>query len=73
MSGRRTVLGLLVALSMITYLDRVCIAIAGPRMQADLGIGPEQWGWVLAAFVFTYGVFEIPSAPWATASASERS
>jgi MFS transporter, ACS family, glucarate transporter len=61
MSDRQTVLGLLVALSMITYLDRVCIAIAGPRMQADLGIGPERWGWVLGAFVFTYGLFEIPS------------
>ena len=61
MSDRQTVLCLLVALSMITYLDRVCIAIAGPRMQADLGISPEHWGWVLGAFVFTYGIFEIPS------------
>ena len=46
---------------MITYLDRVCIAIAGPRMQAELGISPERWGWVLGAFVLTYGIFEIPS------------
>jgi ACS family glucarate transporter-like MFS transporter len=61
MSDRRVVLGLLVVLSMITYLDRVCIAIAGPRMQEDLGIAPEHWGWVLGAFVFAYGVFEIPS------------
>jgi MFS transporter, ACS family, glucarate transporter len=61
MSDRHVVLGLLVALSMITYLDRVCIAIAGPRMQEDLGIAPEHWGWVLGAFVFSYGVFEIPS------------
>jgi MFS family permease len=61
MIGRQTVLTLLVALSMITYLDRVCIAIAGPRMQADLGITPERWGWVLGAFVLSYGIFEIPS------------
>ena len=61
MSGRQTVLCLLVALSMITYLDRVCIGIAGPRMQAELGITPEHWGWVLGAFVFAYGIFEIPS------------
>jgi ACS family glucarate transporter-like MFS transporter len=61
MSDRHVVLGLLVALSMITYLDRVCIAIAGPRMQEELGIAPEHWGWVLGAFVFSYGVFEIPS------------
>jgi predicted MFS family arabinose efflux permease len=61
MNGRQTVLCLLVALSMITYLDRVCIAIAGPRMQTELGISPERWGWVMGAFVLTYGVFEIPS------------
>ncbi|HEX3447914.1 MAG TPA: MFS transporter [Isosphaeraceae bacterium] len=61
MSDRHVVLSLLVALSMITYLDRVCIAIAGPRMQEELGISPEHWGWVLGAFVFAYGVFEIPS------------
>jgi ACS family glucarate transporter-like MFS transporter len=61
MSDRHVVLGLLVALSMITYLDRVCIAIAAPRMQDELGIGREQWGWVLGAFVFAYGIFEIPS------------
>jgi MFS transporter, ACS family, glucarate transporter len=61
MSDRHVVLSLLVALSMITYLDRVCIAIAGPRMQAELGIAPERWGWVLGAFVLAYGVFEIPS------------
>jgi hypothetical protein len=24
----------------------VCIAVAGPRMQQDLGISPQAWGWV---------------------------
>jgi MFS family permease len=48
-------------LSVITYLDRVCIAIAGPRMQDDLDISPQRWGWVLGAFVLSYGVFEIPT------------
>jgi ACS family glucarate transporter-like MFS transporter len=61
MSDRQIVLSLLVALSMITYLDRVCIAIAEPWIQPELNIGPEQWGWVLGAFVVTYGLFEIPS------------
>lgn len=46
---------------MITFLDRLCIAIAGPRIQKDLGITPEQWGWVLGAFVLSYGLFEIPT------------
>jgi ACS family glucarate transporter-like MFS transporter len=58
---RHIVLLLLVSLSVITFLDRLCIAVAGPRMQDDLGISPAQWGWVLGAFVFAYGLFEIPS------------
>ena len=48
-------------LSVITFLDRICIAIAGPRMQQELGISPEQWGWVLGAFILSYGAFEIPT------------
>jgi MFS family permease len=61
MKIRHIVLALLVLLSVITFLDRLAIAAAGPRMQQDLGLGPEQWGWVLGAFVFAYGAFEIPT------------
>jgi len=61
MRKRYLVLILLVALSVITYLDRICIAVAGPRMQDELGITPEGWGWVLGAFVIGYGIFEIPT------------
>jgi sugar phosphate permease len=48
-------------LSVITYLDRVCISIAGPRMQDALGITPAQWGWVTGVFTLAYAAFEIPS------------
>lgn len=58
---RHGVLVLLVALGTITFLDRLCIAVAGPRMQAELGISPERWGWVLGAFVLAYGAFEMPT------------
>src|SRR3954464_3127721 len=58
---RHIVLALLIALSVITFLDRLAIAVAGPRMQDELGISPERWGWVLGAFVLTYGVFEVPT------------
>jgi MFS transporter, ACS family, glucarate transporter len=30
----------------ITMLDRVCISVAGPRMQEALHITPIGWGWV---------------------------
>jgi MFS family permease len=57
---RYRVLLLLFFLSIITYLDRVCISVAGPRMQDDLGISPERWGWVVGAFTLSYAIFEIP-------------
>jgi MFS family permease len=61
MRFRHRVLTLLFLLSIITYLDRVCISVAGPRMQEDLDISPERWGWVVGAFTISYAAFEIPS------------
>ncbi|MCL4853540.1 MAG: MFS transporter, partial [Bryobacteraceae bacterium] len=61
MRYRSRVLGFLFSLSIITYIDRVCISVAGPRMQEDLGITPEMWGWVVGAFTLSYALFEIPS------------
>ena len=61
MKKRHVVLGLLALLSVITYLDRICISVAGPRMQDDLGLPPEKWGWVLSVFMISYGLFEIPT------------
>jgi MFS family permease len=58
---RRAVLGILAALSIITFIDRLAIAVTGPAIQKDLDISPEQWGWVLSAYVIAYAVFEIPS------------
>ena len=58
---RRGVVGLLVLLFAITYLDRVCISVAGPRMQEDLGIDPIGWGWVTGMFTLAYCLFEIPT------------
>jgi MFS family permease len=57
---RHRVLILLFFLSIITYLDRVCISVAGPRMQSELNISPEMWGWVVGAFTLSYAIFEIP-------------
>ena len=47
---RTRVLGLLCLLWIITYLDRVCISVAGPRIQDAFQIGPVGWGWVTGAF-----------------------
>ncbi len=61
MSRRYFYLLLLCLLAIITYLDRVCISVAGPRIQDALHLAPEQWGWVGTVFLIGYALFEIPS------------
>jgi MFS family permease len=58
---RHQVLVLISLLSAITYLDRVCISVAGPRIQNALGLTAVQWGWVGSLFAISYSLFEIPS------------
>lgn len=55
------VVALLILLFAITYLDRVCISVAGPRIQRELHISPIGWGWVTGIFILSYALFEIPT------------
>lgn len=61
MKYRYRALGFLFFASLITYMDRVCISVAGPVIQTDLDLSLKQWSWVLGAFVLSYGLFEIPA------------
>ena len=61
MRYRHRVLVLLILLFAITYIDRVCISVAGPRIQEDLGLDSVAWGWVTAMFTLSYCLFEIPT------------
>ena len=61
MKYQNRVLGMLSLLAVITMLDRVCIAVAGPRMQDALHISPQGWGWVSSAFFLSYSLFEVPT------------
>ena len=58
---RFTLLRLTFALSIITYIDRVCVSTAAPDIQKALGLTPGQMGWVFSAFTIAYAAFEIPS------------
>ena len=51
---------MLLLFAIITYIDRVCISVAGPRIQDFLHIGPREWGWVVGAFAIAYAAFEFP-------------
>jgi MFS transporter, ACS family, glucarate transporter len=59
--ARFTLLRFAFGLSVITFLDRVCIAAAASSIREDLHLTPIQLGWVFSAFTFAYAVFEIPS------------
>jgi ACS family glucarate transporter-like MFS transporter len=61
MKYQHRVLGMLSLLSVITYLDRICISVAGPHMQDTLHISPQAWGLINSAFFLAYGLFEIPT------------
>ena len=58
--ARYTVLVLACVLSVITFIDRVCISAAAPAIRQDLGLNAVEMGWVFSAFTFAYAAFEIP-------------
>lgn len=57
---RYKVLWLIFSLAVITYLDRLCISAAMPKIAAEFGLSPTQKGMVFSAFTFAYAAFEIP-------------
>src|SRR3954447_15215823 len=59
---RYAVLLLVYLAAFITYLDRVCLSVAAPAMQAELGISQLQFGWVFTVFYIAYAIFEMPTA-----------
>ena len=58
--ARRSLLSLVFALAVITYLDRLCISAAMPSIAAEFNLTPDQRGWIFSAFTIAYAVFEIP-------------
>ena len=61
---RYQVLTFLGVLAFVFYLDRICIAKAGPQIQEDLGITATKMGFVYAAFTVAYVLFEVPTGSW---------
>jgi MFS family permease len=58
---RYGVLGFACALSMITYLDRVCFATVAPHIGEEFALSKQQLGWLFTAFALAYAIFEVPS------------
>jgi len=61
---RNIVLIFLIFIGVITFLDRINISVAGATIMADLGLTRTQWGWVLSAFIISYGLLQVPLGAW---------
>jgi ACS family glucarate transporter-like MFS transporter len=48
-------------LSMLLYVDRVCISSAKSEIEADLHLSETQMGWILSAFALGYALFQVPA------------
>jgi MFS transporter, ACS family, glucarate transporter len=47
-------------LAVLSYIDRVALSQAAPRVQRDLGLTDRQMGYIFSAFGLAYATFEIP-------------
>ena len=59
--ARHSVLYFAFSLSVVTYLDRVCISAAAPFIMQDLGLSVVEMSFVFSAFTLAYSLFEVPS------------
>ena len=63
LARRYPIRGLLVfglfLISAVAFLDRTNVSIAGPAIQAELGIDNQHLGWVFSAFLLGYAAFQV--------------
>jgi ACS family glucarate transporter-like MFS transporter len=48
-------------LSVLLYVDRVCISVAEETIRQDLSLSKTQMGWVLSAFALGYALCQTPA------------
>lgn len=48
-------------LSVLLYVDRICISVAKDKITDDLSFSDTQMGWVFSAFSLGYALFQTPS------------
>jgi ACS family D-galactonate transporter-like MFS transporter len=62
-AGRSTLILLLFAVAIISYVDRGSLSIAAPLLARDFGLSPTQLGVLLSSFFWIYALLQI-SAGW---------
>ncbi len=48
-------------LTLLLYIDRICISVAKDPIATDLGLNDKMMGWVLSAFALGYALLQVPS------------
>src|SRR5216683_3475987 len=61
---RWAIMACVTMVTVLTYLDRLNLAIAGKYIQDELSLSTHTMGWVLSAFLLGYSLFQIPGG-WA--------
>jgi ACS family glucarate transporter-like MFS transporter len=57
---RWRILAWIVVASLVAYVLRFNLSVAGPAMMRDLGLSEAQLGMILGAFAWCYGLFQAP-------------
>ena len=48
-------------MTVITFMDRICISTASEEIMADLHISKQTMGYIFGIFALSYALFQIPS------------
>lgn len=57
---RWAIMACIVMVTMLTYLDRLNLGIAGKYIQDELAISTHTMGWIFSAFLLGYSIFQVP-------------
>lgn len=58
------IMACVVMVTVLTYLDRLNLGIAGKYIQDELSLSTHMMGWVFSAFLLGYALFQVPGG-WA--------
>jgi MFS family permease len=61
MKQRHLIYGLLFLVSVVTYFDRVVLALTLPVLSKDFGLGPVEQGYLLSSFLWVYVLLLVPA------------
>ena len=57
---RHSVIALALLIDLMSYIDRVCISVAAPKMRGEFDLAPAHMGMVFSVFSLAYFLFQTP-------------